>query len=185
MAKNKKSFLLYCDLIHTVKKMKKEDAGELFIHILEYVNDLNPTTDNLYVDLVFEPVKQSLKRDLKRWESFIEKQRKNGALGGRPKKTQKTQAFILKPKKAVSVSVSVNDKDINSRLAEFKNSLHQHLHEFDKNTLNDFYLYWTERKPNGRKMRYEMEKTFDISRRLKRWDSNNFNSKPPNKKMTL
>lgn len=74
MAENKKSFILYTDLIHTVKKMKKENAGELFLHILQYVNDENPQTDNEIVDLVFEPIKQQMKRDLKSWEqSLIDK----------------------------------------------------------------------------------------------------------------
>jgi hypothetical protein len=42
MAKNKKSFVLYCDLIHTIEKLSNEQAGELFKHILRYVNDKDP-----------------------------------------------------------------------------------------------------------------------------------------------
>jgi len=70
MAENKKSFLLYCDLIHTIEKMPKSDAGELFLHMLKYVNDLNPSTENLIVNLTFEPIKQQLKRDLKVYENI-------------------------------------------------------------------------------------------------------------------
>ena len=184
MAENKKSFLLYCDLIHTVRQLPNDKAGELFKHILEYVNDLKPETDDLITNVAFEPIKQQLKRDLKKWEIFIEKQKLNGAKGGRPSKTQKTQAFISKPKKAVSVTVSVND-NIEYRLADFKKSLQQYLKDYDKKTLNEFYLYWTEKNANGKKMRYEMEKTFDIGRRLKRWNSNNFNSKSNEPSMTL
>ena len=66
---NKKSFILYCDLIHTIKKLPDEEAGKLFKHILSYVNDENPTTDNLILNIAFEPIKQQLKRDLKQWES--------------------------------------------------------------------------------------------------------------------
>lgn len=72
MATDKKSFVLYCDLIHTVKKMPKEKAGELFLHILNYVNDLNPETDDLLIEVAFEPIKQQLKRDLKSWEGSKE-----------------------------------------------------------------------------------------------------------------
>ena len=67
MAENKKSFLLYCDLIHTVEKMPIEKAGELFMHILKYVNDTNPITNDLIIQLTFEPIKQALKRDLDKW----------------------------------------------------------------------------------------------------------------------
>ena len=110
MAENKKSVLLYCDIIHTVDKLDNETAGKLFKHYLKYINDLNPKTDNLLVEIAFEPIKQTLKRDLKKWEKRAEISRNNGAKGGRPK-TQKTQRVISKPRKPVSVNVSVKDKD--------------------------------------------------------------------------
>ena len=115
MADGKKSVLLYCDLIHTVEKMDNETAGLFFKHYLRYINDLNPTTDNLIVDITFESVKQNLKRDLLKWESRADNSRNNGKLGGRPKKeeTQKTQQVNLKPEKPVNVTVTdtvnVND----------------------------------------------------------------------------
>jgi hypothetical protein len=116
MAENKKSFILYADLINIVSKLPKEKAGELFLHILEYVNDLDPVTDDLLLQIAFEPVKLSLKRDLKRYENYIDKQRENGLKGGRPLKseTQITQAFLEKPKKADSVSDSDSDTSIKS-----------------------------------------------------------------------
>ena len=45
MAKDKKSFVLYCDIIHTIEQLTDEQAGHLFKHVLYYVNDLNPDTD--------------------------------------------------------------------------------------------------------------------------------------------
>lgn len=81
MAEDKKSFLLYADLIHTVKKLPKEKIGDLFITILEYVNDMNPTVDDILVDIAFEPIKQQLKRDLRHWEEKIEVRSVNGSLG--------------------------------------------------------------------------------------------------------
>ena len=66
MAENKKSFLLYCDLIHTVQKLNDQQAGKLFKHVLEYVNDLNPQTDDILTEVCFEPIKQNLKRDLRK-----------------------------------------------------------------------------------------------------------------------
>ena len=38
---------------------------------------------------------------------------------------------------------------------------------------NDFIMYWTEMKPNGKKMKFEMQQTFDIKRRLAKWKDNN------------
>ena len=82
MANDKKSFLLYTDIYFTVKKLTDEQAGILFKHILSYVNDENPVINNVIIDLVFEPIKQSLKRDLRRYEKIIEKRSNAGRLGG-------------------------------------------------------------------------------------------------------
>jgi len=112
MAKNKKSFVLYCDLIHTIEKLSNEQAGELFKHILRYVNDKDPEPKDMVIDLVFEPIKQQLKRDLKTYENRAERSRENGLKGGRPK-TQKTQQVILKPRKPDNDNDNVNDNDIN------------------------------------------------------------------------
>ena len=72
---------------------------------------------------------------------------------------------------------NINKDNIIYREAEFKNSLQQYLDTYGEKMLNNFYLYWTEKKPKGKKMKFEMEKTFDISRRLMRWNNNNFNNK--------
>lgn len=68
MAQDKKSFVLYVDLIHTVEKLPDDMAGQLFKHLLRYVNDQYPDAPNTLIDVVFEPIKQQLKRDLKKYE---------------------------------------------------------------------------------------------------------------------
>ena len=55
------------------------------------------------------------------------------------------------------------------RKKTFVERLKPYLEQYGKDMLNEFYLYWTEKNENGQKMRYEMEKTFDIARRLARW----------------
>ena len=89
MAEDKKSFVLYADLIYTVRKMRKEDAGELLLHILSYVNDENPITDNIVVDLTFEPIKQQFKRDLKKWKVTLEKRSNAGKASAEARKNAK------------------------------------------------------------------------------------------------
>ena len=69
MAENKKSVLLYCDIIHTVEELEDSDAGLLFKHYLRYINDQNPEPPSKLIKIVFEPIKQNLKRDLKKWEA--------------------------------------------------------------------------------------------------------------------
>ena len=179
MAENKKSVLLYCDLIHTVEKMDNETAGEFFKHYLRYINDLNPKSDNPIVDITFEAVKQNLKRDLVKWEERAEKSRLNGKLGGRPK-SQITQQVNLKPKKPDTVTVTVTDKVtdtvnvIKDKEAVFKKTLLTFQDKFEVELLKEFFYYWTEKSDNGKKMRFELSKNqpFNTARRLSTWKKN-------------
>jgi hypothetical protein len=147
MAKDKKSFIMYADQQGVFKQLPDDVAGRLIKHIFSYVNDENPCTEELIINIAFEPIKQSLKRDLKRWEDYIEKQSLNGKKGGRPakaKESQETQAFLNKPKKADSVSVSVNDSvNVNEKIKQFKaptvGELKNEFPNIDAESFHDFY----------------------------------------------
>jgi hypothetical protein len=193
MATGKKSFILYTDLIHTVNKLPNDKAGELLKHILSYVNDQNPTTEDLILQLVFEPIKQQLKRDLIRWEKYIKKQSNNGKKGGRPKtqiNPNKAVGYLVNPKKPsqpkkadnVNVNVSVNDNDnvnvkkennIIVRKQMFADSLKPFLPKYGKDFLNDFFAYWTEPNKSNSKFRQELQKTWSLNLRLETWAKNN------------
>lgn len=121
MAHNKKGFILYADLLNTVKQLPNDKAGELFKTILEYVNDQDPQPQDLLIKIAFEPIKLQLKRDLQKFEKRVETNRLNGLKGGRPKKSQpnptkpkKTDGFISKPKKADTDTDTDSDSDIDT-----------------------------------------------------------------------
>ena len=81
MAENKKSFVLYCDLIHTVKELSLTEAGKLFKHLYKYVNDEDPELEDILIQLAFEPIKQQLKRDLKKYEGKKDERSIAGRIG--------------------------------------------------------------------------------------------------------
>jgi len=109
MATEKKSFLLYCDVIHTVEKMKDVDAGALLKHILRYVNDQQPVTDNPIVEIAFEPIRQSLKRDLLKYENI---RTRNSANAKKRWDAKECDRIPNDTKNADSDSDSVISKDI-------------------------------------------------------------------------
>ena len=120
MAKDKKSFVLYADLIHTVSKMPNEKAGELFKHILEYVNDKNPITDDLIIQLTFEPVKQQLKRDLLKYETKKEQWSKAGKRSAEVRNAKKKQRTLTDVEnRSTDSTVNVNVNDINNIYEKF------------------------------------------------------------------
>jgi len=89
MAEGKKSFILYSDLLQTAKKLPKEKAGELFLTILEYVNDLNPDPEDVLIQIAFEPIKMQLKRDLEKWETQLEQRSRAGKISAEKRASTK------------------------------------------------------------------------------------------------
>lgn len=121
MAEGKTSFTAYCDWIDTFNELSDEEAGKLIKHTLRYVNDLDPVEPDRVTKLLFAPIKATLKRDLKKWLNKQEINKKNGSLGGRPKKTEenpeKPNGFKENPnnpQKGVSVSVRDSVRDSNN-----------------------------------------------------------------------
>ena len=108
MAKDKKSFILYSDAIHTVEKLSDMDAGQLLKHLLRYVNDQNPTTENPLVEIAFEPIKQQLKRDLVKFEDVKVKRSEAGKAGA-----NKRWQEIANANKGIQTiaNIAVNDND--------------------------------------------------------------------------
>ena len=72
------------------------------------------------------------------------------------------------------------NKDINIRLLDFKKLVNSTGLETNKDTIESFIEYWTEKNMSGKKMKFEMQKTFDVKRRLQRWIQNakDWNIKP-------
>ncbi len=112
MAENKKSFVLYCDLIHTVEKLPDEVAGKLFKLILDYTNDNNPEVDDVLLSVAFEPIKRQLKRDLKDWEHQKQKRSEAGRKGGKATQSKfKQNQAMLKQNQAPLKQGQANQAD--------------------------------------------------------------------------
>lgn len=62
--------------------------------------------------------------------------------------------------------------DIDKRKLEFRDKLVPFLDTYGKESVTNFYNYWTETSKNGLKFRMESEKFFDIKRRLSTWVKN-------------
>jgi len=76
-------------------------------------------------------------------------------------------------------------KSIEQRELEFKNKVWNFIDSYSDNTLIEFINYWTERGENDRKLRFEKEKAFDISKRLARWKAREKNDSPKNDKKVI
>ncbi len=190
MAENKRSFLLYCDLIHTVEGLEDVEAGQLLKHILRYVNDKNPCAESKIISIAFEPIKQQLKRDLKRYEVIREQKVKAGIASADKRKHMSTgvesvEQEATKPTVIVNdtVTVSVNGNEnkkenIEGRKLKFASTLEEFNKTYSREMLVAFFKYWTEPNKSGSKFRQELEKTWELSRRLETWAGNDKIFKP-------
>jgi hypothetical protein len=59
--------------------------------------------------------------------------------------------------------------DVDNRKLQFRDKLIPFLDEYGKDTLREFYNYWTENSKDGLKFRMEAQKFFDVKRRLATW----------------
>ena len=80
------------------------------------------------------------------------------------------QYNIVAPKVAI--------KNIDERKKEFELKIFtdDNINFFGDKMLVDFFDYWTEHGDKDKKMRFEKQTSYDISRRLKTWNKNNFNN---------
>lgn len=194
MAQGKKSFIAYSDWRDTFDQLPDEDAGKLIKHIFAYVNDEEPESESVLINAVFAQIRNTLKRDLKKWDKQLEQRREAGkrSAEARAAKSNDRSTTVNERQRNSTDSVSVSDSDsdsvsdsdsdnvnkednnIESRKLKFAQSLEPYLEKYGKEVLNEFYHYWTEHNDNGKKMRFEYAKNqpFNIGRRLGTWIKN-------------
>ena len=172
MAEGKKTFIFYSDWINMINEMPDVDAGLLLKHILKYVNDENPQTDNLLVKMAFGHMKPMLKSDLEKWETQLKRFSDMGKKSAKKRALNNVEPMLtyVEPTSTVNVNDNVKViKDINSRKQDFYKSLIPFLSQYDKELLKEFFEYWSEHGEKDRKFRKEKEKSFNTELRLKTW----------------
>ena len=120
MAKDKKSFVLYADMIYSIEYLTNEEKGILFQHILEYVNDMNPVMEDRLILTAWKPIENQLKRDLDKWENKKCKFSQAGLMSAKSKRLQKgRQLYILKVSnnEEFFIKVGITDSSVGRRFS--------------------------------------------------------------------
>jgi len=124
-----------------------------------------------YSKRLFEHIEEINLKSQKAKESINKRWSNTNVL--RSNKDSNTSISKAKVKKSKS-------KSIEERIDAFKNAIHA-IKDISDEDKNDFFLYWTEKNSSGTRYRAEMQRTFDINLRLKRWASNGFNKNSKSK----
>ena len=130
--------------------------------------------DNIYIKFLSE--------QLNEFEDVSKQNSKNAKEGWEKRRKQKEEsernATALNPQsendairedKIKEDNKKVSKPSLETRSLAFKESLIPFKQNYSINMLKSFYDYWTEPNHLKTKMRFELEKTFDVERRLKTW----------------
>ena len=181
----KESFVLYKSFYEPIKGLSSEDKGNLLDAIFQYqIDGIEPlNTSSIYMAFLF--FKNQFRLDNEKYLSVIERNKTNGIKGGRPAKVEtqinpNNPVGFQEPKKPDKDKDKDNDNDkvkvndIEDRKLKFASTLQIFLPQYGRELLNEFYGYWTEPNKSNTKFRQELEKTWDLNRRLERWTKNDF-----------
>ena len=146
---------------------------------LEKVEDV-VSNYNLFV---IEGMSMFYSRSLKqRMECMDEKKQKRinaGRKGGLASAKVKQKSTIAKALNKTKLNkTKVNN--IDNRYDVFNNQSKEFISSYGEDTINDFVRYWTEPNKSNTKMKFEMQQTFDIKRRLVTWSKNDFGTNKNN-----
>ncbi|CAB4151798.1 hypothetical protein UFOVP597_35 [uncultured Caudovirales phage] len=185
MENKRDSMVFYRSFYESLKGLSPIICAEVYDAIFSYGLDFKDSDFSEPVaKALFTLIKPQLDANIKRYEN-----------GSKPKNKQ----IISENKQTESKMVSndnVNDNDndninennnlllkkeskpkksIDDRKLEFRDKVHEIMivEDIDKIIVKDFFNYWTEPNQAKTKLRFEMEKTWDISRRLSTWVKNN------------
>lgn len=188
---SKKSFVLYTEWEDAFDQQPNDVAGELIKLIFDYVRTGEVLiSDNPVVNAMFSIFRPAIDRNIDKYDEVVEKRREAGRMGGL-KKSQNKQilanvASASKCKQnlanvADSVSDSVSDINkekivkekslsLSDRTEKFKEELTPFVQKYGKDMIFAFFDYWSEPNPSKTKMKFEMQKTWDIAKRLRTWE---------------
>ena len=151
MAEGKKSFIAYSDWKATFDELSDEDAGRLIKHIFAYVNDENPVTDNVLIRVAFAQFKQTLKRDLVKWNEQLQQRRDAGKRSAEKRALEKSneRSTVVESRQrnstdSVSVSVSVSD-NVNDNVSEKEKKNKERANKFAPPTQSEVISYFLEK----------------------------------------
>lgn len=169
------------------------DTDKLIMYeaISDYSLDLKEPHLVGFPKALFSLIRPILDANIQRW--------RNGNKGGAPKgnsnNNRKKKSTESQPKvnHDTTESQANKDKDVNKdknidkestkkdspkvsltdRIQKFKDELTPFVEKYGKDMVFAFFDYWSEANQSKTRMRFEMQKTWDIAKRLRTWERRN------------
>ncbi|WOG21077.1 DUF6291 domain-containing protein [Bacteroides thetaiotaomicron] len=186
------SFVFYRSFFEALQDVPIEERACIYDAICAYsLNDIEPKLTGMQL-AIFKLIRPNIDSNKRKYENG-KKGASFGKKGGRPKKDNPSQTPTKpqdNPSQTRNVDVDDNvdddvddDVDINKekiekeknislldRTQKFKDELTPFVEQYGKDMIRAFFDYWSEPNKAKTKMRYEMQKTWDVSGRLRTWE---------------
>ena len=163
------TMIIYRSFFEAIRELPKENQAEIWNAVYELgLNGVEIELQGLS-KTIFMLVKPQIEANLKRFEN-----------GKKPKLKQnisKTESKVSQEQIKVEANNNNNNnvnnnKNLEERKNDFASLLQPYIEKYGREMLNEFYFYWTEPNQSKTKMKFEMEKTWSLERRLNNWSKN-------------
>ena len=195
----KKAFLLKNNWIEIFDNLSDKQAGVLIKSLFKYnVNGEKPTDlTDIEVKAYFNVMLLDCNAMNESYDRRCETSALNGSLGGAPKgnsnakKQPKNNLNNLNNPnenendnendlKKEAILTDSQEKKIKKQILSFEENKNKFMSEcadfipkYGKELIRAFFDYWTEPNKSRNKMRFELQKTWDLALRLSTWNNNN------------
>ena len=189
--KEEKTFIFFRSFADAIEKIQKDSVQlAMYRAVVNYglsgtlpsFNEIDPTGA---LDAAFVPMQFAVDEA----KACRERRSAAGKLGGAPKgntnssKNKQKQANSNKNNPNININKNKNNKkeitgvskktfslpSLEKRQKSFAETIRPYVEQYGETMCNDFFAYWSEPNRKGDKMRFELEKTWEVSRRLATW----------------
>lgn len=198
------SFVFYRSFNEAMAELSESDQLTLYRAIVGYgLDGQEASFDSSYLRMAWKLIKPQLDANWRRYENGCKggapvgsRNNPSGRRGNQPRTNQELtknkrndndndnvnvdnkESTIVPKKDELSLPAKSSMKQKQEAMlkhkAEFKEELSKFVGLYSSEMLNDFFSYWTEPNRSHTKMLFETKQTWDTSRRLSRWEKNNY-----------
>ena len=175
------SSIFYRSFYEAIKSLPESNQLEVYNAIFEYSFNFVEIELTGLSSTIFTLIKPQLEANNKRYENGNKpKNKQNGS-----KTEAKDEQKISKVEANKNVNKNNNENEnnnINDRIQNFKTKVYTYNNIHSVDMLYKFFNYWSELNKSGTKMRFELEKTWEIEKRLATWKNNGLKYDKPAEK---
>lgn len=170
------SSIFYRSFYEAIKSLPESNQLEVYNAIFEYSFNFVEVELTGLSNTIFTLIKPQLEANNKRYENGNKPKNKQNGSKTEAKEEQKISKVEANKNKNVNDNENKNkninsNNNINDRIETFKTKVFTYSNIHSVDMLLKFFNYWSELNKSGTKMRFELEKTWEIEKRLTNWKS--------------